>query len=419
MNMRSVYNDIIDEEISNSNITEITPICTSIAEVEVNPAITETNAFQNVLREIPLRISDADKLLEDYRSDPDNFLKNINEDKLDESLKQMKDVSVFVRDVEKARKEIKSYMNGVRDNILENLDSRLESARYGELERAQSDIKQLKKDVNSDRMASRWEEIKRTFIANINRYPLIDEFAPELTDFSKFKMIHHKLISGAKTRVVKDGDHVYVNEVLFNWNTGIELMIENSWGLSVSDLNSLLTFFKQDPTIETIEREARQIKANTEAREKAMIEAKERKEKQDADRIIAEAKRKEELAKIEAQKQEAKKNQDKKAEEQAKIQIFELEKKAELAKEQEKKQMDEFNQFGGQYRTIFKESFPKFIEYLFTNEKYHAVHSNPAIKATVIYDIMHQVDNSNSVVFKETSNDPQKVLDLVRYILDA
>lgn len=402
-----------------TNPSEMKPIQTSIAEITVLPAINETSAFQEVLKEIPLRVQQADTLLENYRKDPETFVDEVDENDLDERLKEMAVVSSFVRDIEKSRKEIRSYMNGVRDQLIETLDNRLTIAQYDKLERAQSDIKQLKKDIDADRRAKRWEEIRATFEANVNRYPLIGEFAPELADFSRFKMLSPKLVSGAKTRKVKEADHTTVNETVYAWNTAIELMKENAWGLAPQDLNQLLTLFKQNPSVELVQREGRQLKINAEARLKAQHEAEAR--RIEAERAAKEAteKRQQELARIQEQERIAREQRDIQAQQQAAVQRQQLEERARQAQEQERQRQAQLAQFGGQYRTIFKESFPYFIAYLFENPDYHDIHSNPSTKANVVYDIMHQVDNPQSVVSRETARDPQKVLDLVRYILDA
>ncbi|WP_078598668.1 cell envelope integrity protein TolA [Evansella clarkii] len=409
----------INGQAEQDNQTGIQPIQTAIAEVNIVPAITETSNFQIVLQEIPLRVQEANKLLEDYRENPDAFLETIDDATLDGQLKEMAQVSGFVRDVEKSRKDIKAYMNGVRDQLLNTLDKRLEGASFRELERAQSDIKQLKKDVDADRRAKRWEEIRVTFEANVNRYPLLGEFTPELADFSRFKLLFPKLISGAKTRKVKEADHTTVNETLYAWNTAVELIKENEWGLSPQDLNQLLTMFKQNPSVELVQREGRQLRINAEAREKARQEAEARRIAQERQAKIAEQQRQEELARIQEQERQAKLKQDAEAQRRAEQERQALEERSRLMAEQERQRKAEYANFGGQYKTIFKESFPRFIEYLFNNPAYHDVHSSAQTKASVIYDIMRQVERPDSVVTRETAKDPQKVLDLVRYILDA
>lgn len=407
-------------DLNTDNQTQsIVPIKTAIAEINITPAVTETSNFQKVLVEIPIRVEAAETLLADYRNNPETFLENIDEEKLDKQLKEMEEVSSFVRDIGKSRKDIKSYINGVRDQLLDNLDKRLESAQFNKLERAQTDIKQLKKDIEADRRAKRWEEIRITFEANINRYPLLAEFAPELADISRFKLLFPSLISGAKTRKVKEADHTFVNETIYAWNTAIELMKENEWNLSPQDLNTLLTMFKQNPSVELVQREGRQLRMDADAREKARQEAEARRLEQERQAEIAKQERQKELARIQEQERQAKLARDQKAQEQAAQQKRELEERARLAQEQERQRQAEYAQFGGQYKTIFKESFPLFIQYLFQNPNYHNVHSSAQTKAAVIYDIMQQVGSSDSIVTRETARNPQKVLDLVRYILDA
>lgn len=399
--------------------TPDTSIQTPIANINIVPAITETSSFQTVLREIPIRVSEADRLLADYRQDPEGFIEKIDEVALDAQLKQMAEVSSFIRGIEKSRKDIKAYMNGVRDHVIQTLDARLESAKFTELERAQADIKQLKKDIDADRRAKRWEEIRVTFEANINRYPLLGEYAPELCDFSRFKLLFPKLISGAKTRKVTEADHKTVNETIYAWQTAMELLIENAWQLAPQDLSQLLTLFKQNPSVELVQREGRQLKINAEAREKARIEQEKRRLEEERRAKIAAEERQREIERIQAQERLAKLARDKEAQKRAEEQRIALEERSRLLAEQEKRRQQEYAQFGNQYKTIFKESFPQFIAYLFENPNYHNVHTSAQTKASVIYDIMRQVERDDSVVTRETARDPQKVLDLVRYILDA
>lgn len=410
---------ISENQTEPTNQNDNQSIQTAIAEINITPAITETSNFQAVLQQIPIRVQAANALLEGYRENPEAFLADIDDSILDEQLKEMALVSGFVKDIEKSRKEIKAYMNGVRDQLLDTLAKRLEGASFNELERAEADIKQLRKDIEADRRAKRWDDIKLTFEANVNRYPLLGEFAQELADFSRFKLLFPKLVSGAKTRKVKEADHTMVNETLYAWNTAIEVMKGNEWGLEPQDLHQLLTMFKQNPSIELVQREGRQLKINAEAREVARLEAEQRRIEAERQAKVREEERQREIARIQEQERQAKLKHDVEAEKQAEQQRKELEERSRMMAEQERQRQAEYTSFGGQYKTIFKESFPLFIEYLFNNPAYHDVHGNAQTKASVIYDIMRQVEHPHSVVTRETAKDPQKVLDLVRYILDA
>lgn len=397
----------------------VLPIETAIATISSGTSITETSSFQEVLAEIPRRVADADALLAEYRKDPDAFVESIDEAAFDEQLKEMDNVSKYVRDIGKSRKQIKDYMNERRDEVLNTLDMRLEGAQFDRLVQSQSDIKQLKKDVETDRREKRWGEIRHTFEANVSRYPLIGEYAPELADFSRFKMLFPKLVTGAKTRKVKEADHTMVNETIYAWNTAIDMMKSNEWGLAGQELGQLLTLFKQNPSIELVQREGRQLKLNAEAKEKARIEAEQRRIEAEKQAAEAAEKRAAELLVIQEREKQAKLAQDAEAQKQAEAQRVALQERARIAQEQEQARAKEYAQFGGQYQTIFKESFPMFIEYLFQNPSYRDVHASAKTKAAVVYDIMRQIEDPQSIVSRETGKDPQKTLDLVRYILDA
>lgn len=409
--MPNEQTDVID-----TNPNEIT---TAMAVINVAPAITETGAFQEMLQTIPRHVAKANNLLAEYRKDPDAFIESVDEDEVTAQLKDMAEVSTFARSIDKSRKEIKAYMNTVRDNVLGELDKRLEGAQFGELERAQADIKQLKKDVDTDRREKRWGELRVTFEANVERYPLIGEYAPEMADFSRFKMLFPKLVSGGKTVKVKEADHKTVNETVYAWNTGLELIVGNEWGLDTNDLNKLLQMFKQAPSVDTVTREGRQLKSNAEAREKARIEAENRRIEQEKQAKLDAERRQAELEALQKREEAARKAQDAAAQKRAEVERQQLEERARQAAEAERARQAQYAQFGGTYPTIFKESYPQFMAYLFANPAYHDVHASAKTKAMVVYDIMRQTENPDSVVSRETHRDPQKVLDLVRYMLDA
>lgn len=401
------------------NQRNIPTIQTEVAQIAMFPEITETAGFQEILSEIPVRVDKASALLAEYRKDPEKFVNDIDEAEFDNMLDDMKSVTTFVRDINRSKTEINKFFNQAKSYVLGTIDQRLTSARYDELQAAEADIKQLKKDVEADRREMRWNEIKATFNANIERYPILFEFAPELTDFSKFKLLNAKLISGAKTRKVKESDHAVVNDTVYRWVTGIELIRENEWNLSPQDQNTLLTLFKQNPSIETVREQGRQLKLNAEARERARIAEEERRREAEEKAKIEAAKREAEMARIQEQERMAREKRDAEAVERARKEAIELEERRKQQEAEERRKQIEYATFGEQYQTIFKESFPKFMAYLFNNPAYHNVHSSPKTKAAVIYDIMRQIERPDSVVSQETNKDPQKTLDLVRYVLDA
>lgn len=402
-----------------NELVESKPVETAIATVGLTGAVTETANFKRVLTRIPAHLAKANGLLAQYRQNSSEFLETVDEDRLDDLIKEMSEVSAFVKDVDKSKKDIRKYFTSITTQIMENIDERLAGADFGELTRAEDDIKQLKKDVSADRAAKRWDEIKVTFEANLARYPLFEKYAPELADFSKFKILNPKLISGAKTRKVREADHTFVNEELYEWNTALELIEQNEWDLAPQDQNTLLTLFKRDPGVAIVQKEGRQLKQNAIEKEKARIEAEKRHKEAEAKALIEKQKHEAKLKQLQEEARIAKEKRDVEAQKRAAEAQKALQEKAKIEEQKAQERRAEFMSFNNQYQTIFKESFPQFIEYMFSRRDYHDVHTNPATKATIIYDIMHQIDDSNSVVVRETGRNPQKTLDLVNYIMNA
>lgn len=413
-------NNVNNERQHNQEVVPTTAtIETSIAQIGFTSAITETPSFQQVLQEIPKHVNEANQLLKDYRENPDDFIENVDDTALDAQMKAMDGVFKFAQEINKSRTEIRRYFDSIRNNVIQTLDKRLSDASFHELSQAQNDIRQLRKDVIADRREKRWKEVQATFEANVARYPDLQQYAPELTDFSKFKLMNPKLISGAKTRNVREQDHTFINETIFGWSTALQIIIQNDWGLSVTHLNELLTMFKQNPSVEMVTREGQRLKEMMIAQEKARKAEEERRRKEEEERKRRDAERQAELARIQEQERIAKQQQNLQMQQQAEQQRQNLERQAKLVEQQERERQQQMMQFGSQYQTIFKESFPDFINYLFSNPRYHNVHSDSFTKVRVIYDIMQQTGNSQSVVAKETNLNPDKILELIRYIMDA
>lgn len=407
--------DAIEGEILPTNV----PLKTAFAEVSILPNITETANFQQTLEEIPRHVDAANALLDGYRTNREEFVETVDEEQLSEQIKVLSSVSSFVKDIERSRREIKSYMNNKRDEVIQVLDARLEEARFGELSLAQSDLKQLKKDVEVDRRENRWAEIRGTFEANVNRYPDIAEHTPRLVDFSRFKMLFPKLVSGAKTRVVKEKDHTVVNETLYAWNEGLSLILKNEWNLSPTSAAQLLDLFQNDPSLDLVTREGRRLKQNEEDRERARIEAENRRIEAERQQKELAAKRHAEMLAIQEQERIAREARDKQAEERARQDKLKHEQETARLAEAERARQAEYAQFGTEYPKVMKESYPMFMEFLFADPTYRDVHTNPKTKANIIYNIMRQIESPDSVVSRETKGDAQTVLNLVQYILNA
>lgn len=406
--------------------TPVAPLQTEIATVHVSRNIVETSAFQKVLDEIPKQVAHANQLLSDYRSNKSQFLATVDETALSDQMAQLKEVASFIRSIEKSKKEIKKYLKDWTDGILGQLDNRLAESKFDELAQAESDMKQLKKDIETDRREERWNEIKAQFLANIERYPLISQHGQKLADFTTFKLMYPTLVSGAKTRVLKESDFTTVNETVYGWNAGLVRIIENEWDLDRHDANHLLARFIQEPLQSVIETEAPRLKQNAIVREQQAREAEARRIEAERQAEIARQEQAKRLAELQAQEAKARQERDALAAENARLaqERLEQENRARLAEQERLRQAElerqaQFSLNSTQYPIKMRESYPRFMQYLFSNPAYQDIHTNPATKATVIHDVMHQVDRADSVVSMETNRDPQQVLDLVRFLLDA
>lgn len=391
---------------------------TSIVKITTNQGIAVTSEFQKVLNEIPKLVDEVDHMLADYRANPAQFLENTDEADIDQTIKNMTEYNNFIKQINTSRKDIKKHMDGIRDNVLSVLDNRLNEAKFDKLETAQSDMKQLKKDLETERLTKRWGELKPTFDANINRYPLLQEHAAKLTDFSNFKIMNPKLVSGAKTRTIKEADHTFINETLFAWNTGIELIMNNEWGLDPYDSNKLLQMFLSNPKIDMVQTEGRNLRTNADMKQQAKEEAERRQKEQEEAQRKAQLEHQAKMEEIQRKEALAKQQRDMEAQRQAELDRQLLEQKAKQLAEQEQQRQQELLEFSQRHNKAIKESYPLFIEYLFSQPQYHNVHNNDFVKASIILDISQQMNQPDSVVVRETQYDPQAFMALVRYIAE-
>lgn len=395
------------------------PMTMDIVTVTAATELVESSAFNETLSKIPATANRVDSLLAEYRADPFAFIDAHDEDELDALVKEIAGINAFANGVKGKRKDIKKYFDGVRDEALSYLDQRLTDAQFDSLIDAQATIRQLKNDLAAQRINQRWSELEETFKANLPQYPLIEQVAKPLTDFSRFKLYNAQMVSGAKTKKVTKKTHTQINEIVFGWNTGLEMIVANMWGLNNTHLTSLLQEYINDPRVETINERGQALKR----KEQAEIEAAEQRrillEKQEAE----EAKRREEYAKKQAELAEQAKQaellrQQKRAQELEAERIrLENEQKQAIALEQQRRA--EIERLTTQYvAPQMRESYPRVMEYIFANPQYREIHGNDQVKAAVMYDLVQQMTQSGSPVHQDTAMDATKVLSLIRFVLD-
>ena len=393
---------------------------TDIISVSANTQITETNAFQQTLAKIPAHVGRANQLLAEYRKDPSQFVQEVDEDELDKDLKEINEIVRFSNSIDKSRTEIRRYFNDIRDQATEILDKRLEDAQFNDLKDAHNDIKQLKKDIRSQRISDRWKELEPVFSGSIQHYPLIEELAPELLDFSKFRLIHSKLVSGAKTKPITDTIRKEVTQIINEWNTALELIQSNQWELNPQKQFALLNAFKANPSIGLVNEQGPQFKVQQDSEEERKRQEAERRKKQEEEAKKAAEERKKREAELLKQQEAARKAQSEQERKQAEERAKKLQEQARLAEEQERKRKEELERLiQAQVSPQARQSFPNVVEFVFSEPLFKDLHTNTRSKAAAVYELSQQLTKPNSPMMKDTNGDAGQYLEAIRFILDA
>lgn len=419
-----VTDDVLDvsEQTTNEIVTKDN-LETDLVTLNFENSLVETTIFQEVLAEIPNHVKRANALLEDYRKDPETFLDNVNDTEVEALIKDLDTVNKFTGKVTKTRTAIKKHMDQLRDKLLTALDARLEDAQFNALSQIHNDTRQLRKDILNDRLARRWEELRPTFDANVKRYPLLRKYAKTLCDFDYFKQLYPDMLSGAKSRKVRDKDHTVINEKLYEWSVGLELLHQNKWGLSDQDMLRIATMYEKNPTIQFVEQEAIALKTQEINRLKAEEEAKRRRAEEEQKRKEEAERRAKEIAEAQERERLARLARDEEAAKRAQAEQALLEKRAEEAKRKQaiqeaerQEKLKNFDTFKTQHDKNFVEAYPIYTEYLFKNPALHDIHKSDRIKAMAIFELMEMARDQNSILLRETNLEPHRVMNLIRYI---
>lgn len=171
-----------------------------------------------------------------------------NEQELEQGIKDLANVQHIERDVNNIKRDFKRHLNNVVNEDIQQLDDILRQYRFPELAQRSADARQLKKDLSAKRINNHWAEIEVAFKANINNYPLITQLAPALTDFNLFKLRHPKLVNGAKSWHFGDKQMSELNQDLYDINECLTDLNTNQMQLSDSYRLSVLNEFIAQPT---------------------------------------------------------------------------------------------------------------------------------------------------------------------------
>lgn len=334
-----------------------------------NANIQQSTRFEEVLAQIP-------ELNKESEAIQATDIKKLDEDQITQLNKKMRVVSGYKRDMNAVRKAIKDSYNKPRDMVLNWFDSKLSAAGFDELETNINKNKQLSRDVLANRANERWQELEATFNATLEAYPLIKEMAPQLADFTQFRVRHPKLVSGAKNKKITDKVRGEVANEIAAYNNGLQDIKANAAKLAPSYQTTLLQAFADNPTSETILTQTRYL----------------------VDRQNADIKAREALKK--QQEEAAKRQQTQSAQAQSTSQT--------TAPTQPTPKLQPTQQ-GPDYTWL--------IQYIQTMPNGNKIHNNNRVKANVLYNLYNNISNRNSIWYKKVGTDADNVIAITKYII--
>ncbi len=383
-----------------------------------NQLTVQTNSkFKEILGRISAYNQEAGELLTDYRQNPDEFVEKTDEEVIIEMINDGKDVKTFVKDINETIKAVRKYYNDQRDDIVDQIKSELSTAGFDELEQAESDIRQLRKDMLEQRKENRWKQLEEVFNRVKRHYPDLEDKVPELVDFDRYRERNPKLVSGSANGDVGSKEFKKIEEDLATYDVGLSVIMQNQWGLSVNSLIQLTSGFASDGTIQYIHTQGANLKqreldhqANLEreAKERARREA----EKQRLAKERAEKERQ-----MKAQLEAAKREKDAKRKEELERQAQKLrEESYEAAKRQEKERKEQELLIDRYINPRFKQLFPQTVAYLVQTPATKALVTAEA-KAMATIHISALKQQNNSPIASELAT-PDQFNQAIRFIQD-
>lgn len=369
--------------------------------------LTFAPSFQNMLNNISQTVGHAKALATVQDSD----LGSLDENELMTTIDDLSQAQSLAHQVSTTRRDLKRYLKGRSDKIVDQFDQALDNVHFKELANYDAKAKNLKKRLSAYRINQRWETIKATFDKNIQNYHIIHELAPDLENFDTFRVRHPKLVTGAKSWKFGDKQMATLNQDLFDMNECLTDLKANTVHLGSGYQNAVLQSFIAKPTKDNyfeikdhmITRQAQDI-ANAKAQKEA--EAKRHQAEAEAAKQAAIAKQKQEKAARAAQAHnQAAQLQAQQEAAAAQARYHEMLKKqkeqqhqAELAQQQQITDKAQARDKGRKW----------LADYVAVNYKYHNIAGNDTLKASLIYDLIHGLDNPSSRFYTFINSDQDK-----------
>ena len=364
-----------------------------------------TGEFQRTLNQIEEAINHAKNLVSVQTVD------KLDEQSLETTISDLQTAQALARNVNNTRKELKRYLRNRSDQVLAQYDALLEKANFSELEKYNAEAKQLKKDLSAYRINQRWNQLKATFDANLANYPLIHQLAPQLEDFTLFRLRHPKLVTGAKNYKIGDKQITAINQALYDISQCLQDLKENAVGLTPEYQFSILQSFIKKPEKDYY----LEIKNQALVQQKQAIEQQKALEKQRQQQLKLQQMQAQlsnnlnELSKqidvlqnkYNAETNLEQKTQLGKALSQAQQKYVYLQQQMVNNSKKEHEKQAEQNKPKEKELSLNEKTLKWLGDYVSINlHKYGNLKGNPIQKTNLIYDLMHSVDNPSSQLYE-------------------
>lgn len=233
----------------------------------MQPMISTNPDFQRIVASIKQSIDRAEPLLKVP-------LNQLDEDQLTQSMAELKQVQTQAKLLATARARVKKRLDQNTANILKQLDDILIPAGYDRLMEINAKIKQRKNDQLNARKDKRWKKLRQHWFSLMkNVYTNVDPtrdlstMMPNIT-FNEFQQQHLKLVSGAKTRDIREKDLKVVSDYLNHINNDFMAIL----ALNSPFQNKLIDYYQSTRDLPTV------LKYNQQLKEQAAEAARQQKE---------------------------------------------------------------------------------------------------------------------------------------------
>jgi hypothetical protein len=346
----------------------------------IKPKIQFSTEFQEKLTLIPATVEKITRVLE-------ADVATLNEEDVELLLAEAKETKAFINDIESLRKALRKYFDDNKAKYQKLIDDKLEESGYRYLMSSEPKITKLRNDVRNNKINERWSELKETFDANIAQYPIISKLAPQLADFSKFRLLKNKLVNGSKTWKFGDKQKKAINETVFEWQKALHFIEENVHGLNMRKQSDLMNAFLNNPTMDNVATASSSLKQQQEMEEQA-----------EKDRVAHQ----------------------KRIAEQERLQRENTLKQANTAAQatpQSNQTISAPTMTQPAVRPKAVQNHQWLVDYLFAvDSKYQNIHGNDALKSNLLFDMFTHIRDKNSIWYANIGTSAAKVMEIVRYI---